>query len=367
VKILVFGNAGSGKTTLARRIGAEHRLAVLDLDNVVWSPAEAGVFRADAEIVEALAMFVQANRSWIIEGCYGKWMEHLLPQCTEIIFCNPPEEVCLANCRARPWEPTKFKTKEEQDTWLPALLDWVRAYYTRTDDRSLTAHRRLFDAFEGTKREILANGTADSAVAHAIPKLPEFLPITTQRLTLRRFTARDVTAFHTYRNDPKVARYQSWEECSETEAREFVAQQEIQPFGVPGQWLQIAIALKESDELIGDCAVRIHPQDSRQATIGGTLSRPYQRHGYAAETLSCLFDCLFVHAKLHRVVADADVKNTSAWRLMEQLGMRREGHLKQSLWFKGGWADEYLYAILRDEWNRQPGRTTPSSFNETRE
>ena len=65
MRILIFGNAGSGKTTLARRLGAQHRLAVLDLDNVVWSPTTPGVFRADADIVEALVTFVQANPLWI--------------------------------------------------------------------------------------------------------------------------------------------------------------------------------------------------------------------------------------------------------------------------------------------------------------
>jgi len=203
------------------------------------------------------------------------------------------------------------------------------------------------------------NEVSDASAAQITPRPPEILPITTKRLVLRRFAGEDAAAFRAYRNDPKVARYQGWEGCGEREAQEFVEQHGTQPFGVPGEWLQIAIALKESDELIGDCAVRIHPHDSRQATIGGTLSRPYQRHGYAVEALSRLFDCLFVHAKLHRVVADADVKNTSAWKLMEQLGMRREGHLKQSLWFKGRWADEYLYAILHEEWVAKRSKEQP--------
>ncbi len=350
LRMLIFGNSGSGKTTLARQIGARHQLAVLDLDNVVWSPAAPGVFRSDAEIIEALSAFVQANPSWIVEGCYGKWMQHLLPQCTEMVFCNPPEEVCLANCRARPWEPNKFKTKEEQDNWLPALLDWVHAYYTRDDDLSLAAHRRLFDAFEGAKREVLENGAGDSAGAQATPKHREFLPITTQRLVLRRFTGKDAAVFRAYRDDPEVARYQSWEGCGETEAREFVGRHETQPFGVPGEWLQIAIALKESNELMGDCAVRIHREEPRLATMGVTLARRYQRQGFALEALSGLLECLFECAGLHRVVADTDVENAPAWRLMEQLGLRREGHLRQSLWFKGRWVDEYLFAMLREEW-----------------
>jgi hypothetical protein len=53
---------------------------------------------------------------------------------------------------------------------------------------------------------------------------------------------------------------------------------------------------------------------------------------------------------------NTDVENTVAWTLMEQLGLRREGHLRQSLRFKGRWADEYLYAMLREDWLQRSGR-----------
>lgn len=177
-----------------------------------------------------------------------------------------------------------------------------------------------------------------------------FNPITTRRLLLRRFETKDVSAFHAYRNDPKVARYQGWESCTTEEAQEFVMCQASQPFGIPGEWLQIAIAMRATDQMIGDCAVRIHAQDARQATFGVTFSRVSHGKGFAVEALTALFDHLFLDLHLHRIVADADVENIAAWKLAEQLGMRREGHLRQSLWFKGRWADEYYYAILRDEW-----------------
>jgi RimJ/RimL family protein N-acetyltransferase len=179
---------------------------------------------------------------------------------------------------------------------------------------------------------------------------PDLLPLHTHRLVLRRFAESDAAAFLAYRNDPRIARYQGWEGCEPAEAAEFVQRHAVRAFGLPGEWLQIAIALKQSNQLIGDCAVRVHAPDARQATIGGTLSRPFHRQGFAVEALSCLLDCLFVGLNLHRVVADTDVENTAAWRLMEHLGFRREGHLKQSLWFKGRWADEYLYAMRREEW-----------------
>ena len=175
-------------------------------------------------------------------------------------------------------------------------------------------------------------------------------PLFTRRLVLRRFAAHDLAAFHAYRNEPGLGRFQSWEALGLTEAAEFIQEHQVREAGVPGQWLQIAVALRETDALIGDCAFKVHANDIRQATIGGTLARKYHRQGYVFEGMTCLLDCLFEKLNLHRVVADTDPGNKASWVVMERLGLRREGHLKQSLWFKGRWADEYLYAILRDEW-----------------
>jgi RimJ/RimL family protein N-acetyltransferase len=173
------------------------------------------------------------------------------------------------------------------------------------------------------------------------------LPLFTKRLVLRPFTMADVEAFMAYRNDPAVARYQSWEGCNRTEAEAMIrAQQEPEP----GEWSQIAIALNEEGTLLGDCAVYLHTPDARQATIGITLAQANQGRGFATEALTCLLDHLFGHMQLHRVVADTDPANTSSWSLLERVRMRREGHLRQSLWFKGQWADEYVYGILAEEW-----------------
>jgi len=153
-----------------------------------------------------------------------------------------------------------------------------------------------------------------------------------------------------YRNDPNVARYQSWTGFTEAEALAFIEQHQVQEPARPGRWLQIGIALRESNLLIGDCGLHVHANDPRQATFGITLSRDYQNQGFAAETLSTLFDTLFGTLKLHRIIADTDPRNAPAWTLFELLGMRREAHLKQSLWFKGSWVDEYIYAIRHEEW-----------------
>jgi aminoglycoside 6'-N-acetyltransferase len=175
-------------------------------------------------------------------------------------------------------------------------------------------------------------------------------PLDTPRLRLRRFAERDLAAFAVYRNDPDVARYQSWDGITESAAHEFIAEMAVIQPGLPGKWMQIAIERKDTGELIGDCAFCVKTDDSRQAEMGFTLARAHQRRGFATESVSRLLTYLFDTLDLHRVVAIADTRNAASVSLLERLGMRREGHFIQNVWFKGAWADEYLYALLRHEW-----------------
>jgi [ribosomal protein S5]-alanine N-acetyltransferase len=69
-----------------------------------------------------------------------------------------------------------------------------------------------------------------------------------------------------------------------------------------------------------------------------------------------LLDYLFGDLNLHRVVAITDAENRAAARLLEKLGLRREGVFVENVWFKGAWGSEFLYALLRREWLAQEGR-----------
>ena len=200
----------------------------------------------------------------------------------------------------------------------------------------------------------------DSALSASRPRDTAVLtlPLDSPRLVLRRLAMTDTDAFTAYRADPLVARYQDWEHVSRSEAATFIRRQRRQVPGVPNRWTQIALALRESDTLIGDCGVFVHP-DAQQATVGITLARAFQGQGYATEALTALFDQLFRDASLHRIAAEVDPRNRPSWRLLERLGMRREGHRRQSTWFKGQWADDYLYALLQEEWQAQrPSRSS---------
>jgi len=177
--------------------------------------------------------------------------------------------------------------------------------------------------------------------------------IESPRLTLRRFADADLGQFLAYLNDPLVARYQSWESYTEQEARDVIEQQKTRSPGQPGQWFTFALELKETGALVGHVALRMI--DDRQAEIGFTVARAFHGRGLACEAATSVLDYAFAELKLHRVTAITDAENEKSAALLERLGMRREGHLVQNIWFKGRWGSEYLYAILRDEWLQKRG------------
>jgi RimJ/RimL family protein N-acetyltransferase len=194
--------------------------------------------------------------------------------------------------------------------------------------------------------------TADSEGARrGVPPTSERLE--TESLAIRRFADSDLEPFLAYRNDPEVARYQSWDSCTEREATAMIEELKSEQPGTPGEWFQFAIELKETDALVGDCALKVE-EDGRQAEVGFTLSREHQGKGYASEAVSRLLDYVFGQLDLHRVYAITDQENAPSVALLERLGMRREGAFVENAWFKGRWSSEYLYAVLRDEWLQKP-------------
>ncbi|MES2321374.1 MAG: shikimate kinase [Pseudomonadota bacterium] len=154
MKILIVGNSGSGKSWRARALAEQHALAHLDLDTIYYVPGQIAVQRPMAEVLADLQAFFAWHPAWVAEGCYGDVIEAALPFCSELVFMNPGKDVCLANNGKRPWEPHKYASKEQQDSMLPFLLDWVARYYERDDNCSYARHRRLFDSFTGARREI---------------------------------------------------------------------------------------------------------------------------------------------------------------------------------------------------------------------
>lgn len=152
-RIVIIGNSGSGKSTHARAMAARQGLAHLDLDTIAWQPTAPTTRRALTDSALAIAAFQAKHPGWVMEGCYADLAELALAHATRLVFLNPGVEACIANCRARPWEPHKYSSAAAQDRNLPMLVEWVRGYDTRDDEFSRRRHRELFDRFSGDKQE----------------------------------------------------------------------------------------------------------------------------------------------------------------------------------------------------------------------
>ena len=90
--------------------------------------------------------------------------------------------------------------------------------------------------------------------------------------------------------------------------------------------------------------------DPRQAGVGFTLAPEHQGYGDATEAVRRLLHYLLVERGKHRVSATCDDRNTRLAAVLERGGMRLEGHLLESSWFKGEWSSDLVDAVLRREW-----------------
>lgn len=160
-RLLVFGNSGSGKSTLAGALARREGLAHLDLDTLAWLPRTPPERRPLTDSEEEIETFMADNPAWVIEGCYTDLLECAAAQATGAIWLDLPAAACIANARARPFEPHKYASPGAQDANLPMLIEWIGAYETRSDTFSRGAHRDFFNRFGRAKLALQRNSAVE--------------------------------------------------------------------------------------------------------------------------------------------------------------------------------------------------------------
>lgn len=168
--------------------------------------------------------------------------------------------------------------------------------------------------------------------------------IETHRLRLRRFRPDDWRAIHAYTANPAVMAFIPEGRQTEEQARAFVAEHAGDDPRV------YALTLRTDDRPIGH--LPFHPWFApRTFEIGWVLNPRHHGQGYATEAAAALLRYGFETLSLHRIIATCQPENPASARVMEKLGMRREGWFRQCIpRDDGSWWDEYFYAMLRDDW-----------------
>ncbi len=178
--------------------------------------------------------------------------------------------------------------------------------------------------------------------------------IATPRLLLRELVEDDWRAIHAIESDVAVSRYLNKHDRTEDEAHEYVQTIVFAAHAVPRMVFELAVTLPATGELIGRCGMRRSAGEAREAMLWYVIAPAHQRQGYASEAAWAVLGLAFDQLELHRVYADCDPRNPSSVRVMEKLGLRREGHFVENVWFKGEWCDSLIYAMLRREWAASP-------------
>ena len=181
----------------------------------------------------------------------------------------------------------------------------------------------------------------------------------TARLALRPFASTDAGDLLRIFADPEVVRYWSngaWTDIAQAEAMIAETQQAYREGGL----YRYAIALLDTDQLIGICNLRGFFEQNRRCELGYALARDHWGRGYAAEALGQLITHLFDDHRLHRVIAVTGADNLRSCALLERVGFRREAHYVEAFFDRGtgAWVDDVGYAILAREWRASPQRTS---------
>lgn len=181
----------------------------------------------------------------------------------------------------------------------------------------------------------------------AAPAAPALPVVETARLRLRPYRASDAADIFAVYSDPEVTRYWSFPAWTRIEqAHTYLVQR--QSFEVPAV-LAWAVAERDSDRLIGTTTLFSLNGPQRRAEVGYSLARASQGRGYAAEMLRGAIGHAFDELALERIEADVDPRNTASWTLLEKLGFRREGLLRNRWRVDGEICDSFIYGLLKPE------------------
>ena len=184
-------------------------------------------------------------------------------------------------------------------------------------------------------------------------------PIETERLTLRTLRKSDLEQLLAIQSRPDVARYLYWEPRKREAVQQWLAPAMATPaLEADNQCLTLAAVERESDRLAGTLSLFLRSLEHQQGEIGFIFHPEFQGRGLAAEGARVVLRLGFEVVQLHRIFGHCDGRNLPSARLMERLGMRQEAKLIQNEWVKGEWTDDWIYAILDEEW-RQAWRTRP--------
>ncbi len=110
-----------------------------------------------------------------------------------------------------------------------------------------------------------------------------------------------------------------------------------------------AIEQNVSQKFTGLIAIKIGSKKFKNGEVWYKLNSNYWGKGFGTESLNSILSFGFEKLKLHRIEAGCAVENIGSIKVLEKVGMTKEGRKRQVLPLKSGWSDNFEYAILETD------------------
>jgi RimJ/RimL family protein N-acetyltransferase len=189
-------------------------------------------------------------------------------------------------------------------------------------------------------------------------------PLTTERLVVRALTENDIERHLALFSNPDVVRYLYFGPFDRPAAEQHLARRSVVELPDETGWINFGVELKDEGVLIGELAMGFISATHRHYEVGYVLDPAYAGRGYATEGAALIVELAFSGLGAHRVSGRLDARNDASARVLEKLGMRREGLFLENEFVKGEWTDELVYAILAPEWRALRGPPTEFEFRD---
>lgn len=176
----------------------------------------------------------------------------------------------------------------------------------------------------------------------------------TARLRLRNFRRDDWLDLLEYLSLPETYRFEPGAPIDAAEAMRLAAER------AAGDSF-IAVELLATGKMAGHLYLeRSGTPELLEWELGYIFNPAYQGEGYCTEACRALLGRVFRELGAHKVVAHCDPRNPASWRVLEKIGMTREGHFREKAFFRRGpggeplWHDCWSYGLLATEYGVRP-------------
>jgi ribosomal-protein-alanine N-acetyltransferase len=183
-----------------------------------------------------------------------------------------------------------------------------------------------------------------------------FPVLRTERLVLREVTSKDAPWYFRHFNIWEIADGQEYPgpkdmETARRELKIYFTDNLRKEMGI--RW---GITLKGSDDLIGSAGVYKWVKKTSQVETGYDLEPEYWGQGIMTEAMTAVIDYVFDVMKVNRIEAMVSPRNKGSLRLARSLGFHKEGVLREHDFYNGKFTDDFLFALLKRDWQQGPRR-----------